>query len=129
MSNFKCQISNKEQSEYFCDWKFGAGFTLIELLVVIAIIGVLTALTTVNYISIKARARDAQRKSDLRQIQLALEGYRSDQGNYPTVNLVTCGQGLTSGTTTYIQKIPCDPTNVGQLSYRYLLNGNGYSLI
>jgi general secretion pathway protein G len=106
-----------------------SGFTLIELLVVIAIIGILTALSTVNYIAVKARARDAQRKSDLHQIQAALEFYRSDQGGYPAANELTCGKALISGTVTYMQKIPCDPSNVGQLVYTYVVNGNGYNLI
>ena len=60
------------------------GFTLVELLIVIAIIGVLSALLMANFIGVRQRARDAQRKSDLRQMQSALELYRSDLGLYPT---------------------------------------------
>lgn len=96
-----------------------SGFTLIELVVVIAIISILTALLSVNFVSIRQRGRDAQRKSDLRQIQSALELYRSDQGGYPAS--ITCGVALASGTTTYMQKIPCDPSGT---SYSY--NGGAY---
>lgn len=95
------------------------GFTLIELLLVLAIIGILTTLLMANFISAKVRARDAQRKSDMRQIQSALELYRSDQGSYPTAALFVCGASLTSGGTTYIQKIPCDPVNSGGYVYTY----------
>lgn len=68
---------------------FKKGFTLIELLIVIAIIGVLATLLMVNFIGVRQRARDAQRKSDLRQIQSALEIYRSDQGSYPA-SIINC---------------------------------------
>src|SRR3990167_9460895 len=59
------------------------GFTLIELLVVIAIVGLMSGFLVANFIGIKQRARDGQRKSDLRQIQAALELYRSDNASYP----------------------------------------------
>lgn len=137
MSNFKYQIAKRIKNYWSSeDGKLGIenvesdeGFTLIELLVVIAIIGILTALSTVNYIAVKARARDAQRKSDLHQIQAALELYRSDQGSYPAASDVVCGQSLASATTTYMQKIPCDPSNVGQLVYTYVVTGSGYKLV
>ncbi len=104
------------------------GFTLIELLVVIAIIGVLSALLMSNFIGVRQRARDAQRKSDVRQIQSALELYRADNGSYPsyTSSTLPCGSSSTidadgilnttppSGKTIYMQSIPCDPsTGIG----------------
>jgi len=49
--------------------KNGAGFTLVELLVVIVIISVLAGLLVSNFIGVRLRGRDAQRKSDLAQIQ------------------------------------------------------------
>jgi general secretion pathway protein G len=104
------------------------GFTLIELLVVIVIIGLLTSLGVVNYMSARARARDAQRKSNLQQIQSALELYRSDQHAYPA-SLPACGSSLTDAgnTTTYLKKIPCDPGSSG--SYSYTLIGSSYNLV
>lgn len=61
-------------------------FTLIELLVVISIIGVLTTLVFSNLNAIRERARDTQRKSDLKQYQTALETYANKSGVsiYPT---------------------------------------------
>ena len=113
------------------------GFTLIELLIVIAIIGVLSSLLMANFVGVRERARDAQRKSDLRQIQSALEIYRADNSIYPTTTEfpATCGPDsgsaltiTTAGTTTtYMQKIPCDPL---ENPYAYSsATGSEYSII
>lgn len=119
------------------------GFTLIELLVVIAIIGVLSALLMANFVGVRQRARDAQRKSDLRQIQSALELYRSDNGSYPTYSSSTLPCGTKSSmyagnpgifpnsppnnTSVYMQSIPCDPLS-GSTGYYYSSTGTTYSL-
>lgn len=96
------------------------GFTLIELLVVIVIIATLATLLTSNFIGIRQRGRDAQRKSDLRQVQSALELYRSDNGSYPkTADYPNCGSALQSGTTVYMKRIPCDPSN-NTVKYTYV---------
>lgn len=104
------------------------GFTLIELLIVIAIIGVLSSLLMANFIGIRQRARDAQRKADLRQVQSALELYRSDQASYPTTaNFPACGAALTASGSTYMQKVPCDPLG-GTWVYTYSSSGTTYTL-
>lgn len=113
------------------------GFTLIELLVVISIIGVLATLLIANFNSARERARDAQRKADLRNIQTALRLYYNDFNKYPksdsNFDILGCGS---SGTTvcvwgetwtgksnaTYISKIPKDPLNkvVNVNDYKYV---------
>lgn len=99
-----------------------SGFTLIELLVVIVIIAILATLLMVNFIGIRQRGRDAARKSDLKQIQTALEIYRSDTGLYRlTVAFPACGNVFSEGSVTYMQKVPCDPLG-SQATY----NGGSY---
>lgn len=99
-------------------FKLQRGFTLIELLVVIAIIGVLSSILMVNFIGVKARARDVQRKTSIRMIQAALEQYRADAGSYKDTSLPGCNASFeyTSGgsVTVYIKQMPCDPSLVTQ---------------
>ncbi|HZE86942.1 MAG TPA: type II secretion system protein GspG, partial [Methylomirabilota bacterium] len=82
----------------------------------------------INPVQQLKKARDAQRKSDLRQIQAALELYRADNAAYPAA-LPACGGIWKVGTSTYIQKVPCDPKNTGQYTYRYVVTvGTTYTL-
>lgn len=61
-----------------------SGFTLIELLVVISIIGILAALSLASFSTAQKQARDAVRKSDLKQYQNSLESYANkNSGLYP----------------------------------------------
>lgn len=92
------------------------GFTLLELLVAISIIAVLLAFLMTNFFAVRQRARDGQRKSDLRQIQAALEMYRADTGGYPVSPLLNCPTATPASfgnaptcSTTYLQTIPNDP--------------------
>lgn len=125
----------KKFSIFKFQFSINKGFTLIELLVVVAIIGILSSFLMANFVGIRQRARDGQRKSDLRQIQSALEMYRADQGNYPTSSLVNCpvsaptyfGNEPTCNVT-YMQKVPVDPLNTGKYIYTYSSGGTTYSL-
>lgn len=107
------------------------GFTLIELLVVVSIIGILATLVVANLNSARGRARDAARKSDLKNISTSLRLYFNDRAVYPANNssgeILGCGSAGTSlcdwgspwtaGTTTYMQKLPKDP--LSDQSYKY----------
>ena len=56
-----------------------SAFTLIEVLVVIAILAGLVAILFPNFMDVRERARDSQRKSDLKNYQKALEFYKDNQ--------------------------------------------------
>ena len=78
------------------------GFTLIELLVVVAIIGLLATLSIVALNTARAKARDARRVADIKQIQTALELYYNDTGLYPTL--------IASLSPAYMGTVPAGPT-------------------
>lgn len=107
------------------------GFTLVELLVVIAILGILATIGLVTFSSSQMRGRDAQRKSDLKQISSALEIYYNDYDEYlgslnglilgcPTTTATSCTWGLgqvKDANTVYLKTVPKDPSS--NLNYYY----------
>lgn len=116
-----------------------AGFTLIEIMVVMAIIAVLAALSIGSFQSSQTKARDAQRKSDLRQISNSLETYYNDKGQYPDhavdykingcVSEATCEWGeewVDENGTIYMITLPADPKDF--LSYYYESDNSSYQL-
>jgi len=58
------------------------GFTIIEMLVVIAIIAVLASIVLVSVNGYMAKARDARRKAEIKQISIALEMNYAKHGAY-----------------------------------------------
>ncbi len=61
------------------------GFTLLELLVVVSIIGIMVTLGISSFSTAQKKGRDAKRKSDIKEVQSALEQYYSVCNfSYPT---------------------------------------------
>jgi prepilin-type N-terminal cleavage/methylation domain-containing protein len=98
------------------------GFTLIELLVVIAIIGLLASIVLVSLNSARAKARDAKRVSELKQIQTAIELY------YDRANSYVVGDFFSVWDTTYSHSINYWSTGNPPASTALYdaLVGNGY---
>ncbi|HLL60095.1 MAG TPA: prepilin-type N-terminal cleavage/methylation domain-containing protein [Candidatus Nitrosocosmicus sp.] len=115
-------VFTKHQTSIIKHLSSNKGFTLIELLVVIAIIGSLSALLVPNFMGARERARDTQRKSDLKQLQKGLELYKLDQ-NPPTYpqekDLPAVGSKWENTTTNsvYMNKFPGDPKVTPAYSY------------
>ncbi|OGM18462.1 hypothetical protein A2686_02550 [Candidatus Woesebacteria bacterium RIFCSPHIGHO2_01_FULL_38_10] len=99
-----------ETNPNLISWKLGFpiknfGFTLIELLIVIAILGGLATILLMRFPASQRRARDARKRSDIKQYQVAMETYAArNRGNFFVAlgNLATpanCGTTLLNLTT------------------------------
>jgi general secretion pathway protein G len=122
------------------------GFSLLELLVVIVIIILLGTISVIALNDQRAKARDSQRISDVRQITTALEFYRSDEGTYPAVQapivlgvgnaVKLCSKSVGSFVSVatpcnpeavYMPNIPKDP--LASQNYSYAGTGAAYQII
>lgn len=127
-----------------------AGFTLIELLVVLGIIGVLAGIVYASFSEARMAARDDVRKTELRELQLALELYKAQYGRYPAAcgNAVDVWRGNVPGPDTgvsfacgpdyiighaagvnfvpdFISSLPTDPNSFRNRGYLYRVDAGG----
>jgi len=77
-------------------------------LVVIAIIGLLATLSVLSLNNARAKARDAKRVADVKQMMTALELYFNDNQQY--TSSLAPGEQIASGTTVYMNVVPTPPT-------------------
>ena len=113
------------------------GFTLIELLVVISIISLLASMIFASLNSARAKARDARRIADFKQIQTALAFYFDKYGKYPNETPVTTNpwfdnfnsmaqQLVTEG---FLTSVPKDPSISTLYNYYNYLGSIGGLLV
>lgn len=118
------------------------GFTLIELLVVISIIGLLSSVVLGSLSSARQKAKNTKVVSEMNQLKIAFDMYRTDKGKYPSEDigigrcnpLGWCGDDLVNFLNTelinnkYIKSIPftniIDPNGY----QAYYLTGQDYYL-
>ncbi len=100
------------------------GFTLVELLVVITIIGILSTMVLVSLGGARAKARDAKRESDIRQIVLAMELDYSDDEKYSQYTPDEWGtvRKISKATGNYLNPVPIDPKGA---AYSWIDNISG----
>lgn len=104
---------------------FTRGFTRQESMVVLGIFVAVFGIFYLNLIEAKAKARDQQRKSDVKRVALALDTYFNEYDQYPEENggrVVGCGRPKYEGRcewgigdfgdedgTVYLERVPADP--------------------
>ena len=106
-------------------WQNKQAFTLIELLIAIVIIGILATVGLGSFRTAQMRGRDAERKSDLKQISNALELYYSDYRSYPAT--FSFSGEFTDSKTSYLKVVPNDPGG-GTYVYHVSSKGDKYQL-
>ncbi len=134
------------------------GFTIVELLIVIVVIAILAAITVVAFNGVQQRARDSIRKSDLANLEKALELHYTDKGSFTQPENMctdtsygsngTCGTHASDVAGTWslnsdlrdlvtenrLRSLPLDPVNDATYNYTYEVhsiaaNGfDGYNL-
>ncbi len=99
---------------------------------VIAIIGVLASVVLASLNTARSKARDAQRLSDIRTLQTAIEAVYTETGQYPSGNWQCSGDAdwqtftLSSAISSWLPQLPTDPTsNTTSGGGSYPWNGSG----
>ena len=115
--------------------RLSVGFTLIEILVVIVVIAVLASIVAPNVFTHVGEAKNVTARSQIEMLGAALDGYRLDNGRYPTTAegldaLVAAPSGATRWNGPYLQgAIPADPWGT---KYQYQApgpNGRDYEIL
>jgi prepilin-type N-terminal cleavage/methylation domain-containing protein len=103
-----------------CGVRSCVGFTLIELLVVIGIIVVLAGMLFAALPAIQRVKTTSRLKTELRQVQTAIEAYKAKLGYYPPDNPGNLNPGVNQ---LYYELLGTRRTNEGGTTYYYTLDG------
>jgi prepilin-type N-terminal cleavage/methylation domain-containing protein len=102
------------------EFLWGAGFTLIELLVVIGIIVVLAGMLFAALPAISRVKTNSRLKTEMRQVQTAIEAYKAKLGYYPPDNSGNPNWAINQ---LYYELLGTRRTNEGGTVYYYTLDG------
>ncbi len=89
MKNAECRMKPAEGGRELRAPRAARAFTLIELLVVLAVIGLLAALTFPALRAAKLSMLRARAKSEMTQVETAIERYKDRFGHYPPDNRIS----------------------------------------
>lgn len=89
MNNAECRMKPAEGGRELRAPRAARAFTLIELLVVLAVIGLLAALTFPALRAAKLSMLRARAKSEMTQVETAIERYKDRFGHYPPDNRIS----------------------------------------
>ena len=129
-------------------------FTKKEIIGLLSIVVVLSVSMLFNFSISERKARDSQRKQDVRDIANAIESYKNDFGSYPASDngkIVACDTGKKDSLgfailracnwgedsladandpkrAKYMERIPVDPKNSQGISYNYVTDGRFFQL-
>lgn len=98
------------------------GFSIVELLVVMSVIVLLGSLILVQVTSSRAKARDAERESEIKTLQNAMAIYIVNNKLYPVYSGPLTGADAASTALINdgaLQQVPLDPSNSGNFRYIY----------
>jgi prepilin-type N-terminal cleavage/methylation domain-containing protein len=105
------------------------GFTFVEIMVAVSLIAILSAIIYANFGNARAAARDDVRMSALKELQLAIELYKAQNGSYPAAGCstvspnwagpgpaqeswqITCDQYIVGLVPDFIADLPTDPNS------------------
>ena len=110
-----------------------SGFSLIELIIVIAVMGLLGMVAVPSFSAIQTKTKNTSFKSTAHTIEMALETYVLDNGNYPSgqnvsapelvETLMTAGLLSTVPTNPFTGKAIAETDTKGLLSYNQTTSG------
>lgn len=111
-----------------------SAFTLIELLLVLVILAVLAAVVVPKFTSRSEQARETAAKTDISQLETALDAFEVDCGRFPSSDeglggLLQQPPSAQGWRGPYVKRAPVDPWGNAYV-YRFpgTHNANGYDL-
>ncbi len=101
-----------------------SGFTLIELLVTITIIGILSSIAIYGLSATREKAQDTSHLSSIRDVQLALEAYKSVNNIYPDAGTQGGNAYIVNLAPNFITKLPVSPVQSASAGFQYAVSSD-----